>query len=310
MFRERNTRERVLLVIIIMNTNFAFFGTDNFSVGVLSELKKSGFLPALIVTTPDKPKGRGLKLTPPPVKLWAIENKIDFVQPEKLNNNFNLEIRNWKPARPAGGLEIGVVASYGKILPTATLKSFPRGLLNVHPSLLPKYRGASPIQSQILNDEKKIGVTTMLMDEKMDHGPLLAQREFSIFNFQFSNEIPIAKELSEKLAVEGGKLLMETIPKWLTGEIKPIPQDDSQATFCKKISKEDGLIDLSGNPRRNFLKIQAFAGWPGTYFFTDQHGKKTRIIIKDAKFENGQLIVNRVRPEGKKEIPFSQLFST
>ena len=277
-----------------MKTDFAFFGTDNFSVGVLDELKKVGFLPTLIITSPNKPKGRGLKITPPPAKLWAIENKIDFVQPEKLDAEFNLPL--------------GIVASYGKILPAKILASFPKGALNVHPSLLPKYRGASPIQAQILNDEKKVGITIILMDEKMDHGPVLAKRELEIpsSNDQIPNEIPTTKELSEKLAAEGGKLLAETIPKWLAGEIKPIPQDNSQATFCQKITKEDGLIDLNGDSRQNFLKIQAFAGWPGAYFFVEQNGKKIRMKITKASFVNGQLKIESVIPEGKREISFAQ----
>ena len=280
-----------------MKTDFAFFGTDNFSVGVLDELKKVGFLPTLIITSLDKPKGRGLKITPPPVKLWAIENKIDFLQPEKLDEKFNLEIGNWK-------LEIGVVASYGKILPAKILASFPKGTLNVHPSLLPKYRGASPIQAQILNDEKKVGITIILMDEKMDNGPVLARRELEIPSP--NNQIPNNKELAKKLAEEGGKLLAETLPKWLAGEIKPIPQDNSQATFCQKITREDGLIDLNSDSRQNFLKIQAFAGWPGAYFFVEQNGKKIRMKITKASFVNGQLKIESVIPEGKKETPFSQ----
>ena len=267
-----------------MKTDFAFFGTDNFSVGVLDELKKVGFLPTLIITSPNKPKGRGLKITPPPAKLWAIENKIDFVQPEKLDAEFNLPL--------------GIVASYGKILPAKILASFPKGALNVHPSLLPKYRGASPIQAQILNDEKKVGITIILMDEKMDNGPILASLEFP-------NEILDSIKLSEKLATEGGKLLAETMPKWLAGEIKPIPQDNSQATFCQKITKEDGLIDLNGNPRQNFLKIQAFAGWPGAYFFVEQNGKKIRMKITKASFVNGQLKIESVIPEGKKEVYYN-----
>lgn len=269
-------------------TNFAFFGTDNFSVGVLDELKKAGFLPALIITTPDKPKGRGLKLTLPPVKLWALANKINFSQPEKLDLEFNLPL--------------AIVASYGKILSAKVLGSFSKGMLNVHPSLLPKYRGASPIQAQILNDDKKVGVTIMLMDEKIDHGPILASREFT-------DEILNSIELSKKLAENGGKLLAETIPKWLADEITPIPQDDSWATFCPKIVKENGLIDLNGNPRQNFLKIQAFAGWPGTYFFTERNGKKIRMKITKASFANDKLKIESVIPEGKKETPFSQFIS-
>ena len=282
-----------------MKTNFAFFGTDNFSVGVLNELKKASFRPAVIVTSPDKPKGRGLKLAPSAVKLWAIKNKVVFLQPIKLDYNFTYKLQ-------ATSYKLFIVASYGKIIPREILNIPKHGALNVHPSLLPKYRGASPIQAQILNDEKKVGVTIMLMDEKMDHGPILASREFSIFNFQFSNDIPTAKELSEKLAEEGGKLLAETVPKWLAGEIKPIPQDENQTTFCPKITKEDGLIDLKDPPRQNFLKIQAFAGWPDAYFFAERNGKKTRVKITQATLVDSQLKIESVIPEGKKEISFAQ----
>ena len=281
------------------NLNFAFFGTDNFSVGVLDELKKTNFLPTLIIATPDKPKGRGLKLTSPPVKLWAIENKVAFLQPENFNRQ--LTINN---------LQLGIVASYGKIIPAKILTSFPKGMLNVHPSLLPKYRGASPIQAQILNDEKNIGVSIMLMDEKIDHGPLLTQREFSAQGGPASGwQIPNNIELSERLSAEGGKLLAETMPKWLAGKIKPIPQDEIMATFCPKINKEDGLIDLNGNPRQNFLKIQAFAGWPGTYFFVVRNGEKKRIKITKASFTDDKLKIESVIPEGKKEILYYQFIN-
>lgn len=297
-----------------MKTNFAFFGTDNFSVGVLNELKNAGFLPTLIITAPDKPKGRGLKLTPPPIKLWALANKVNFVQPEKLNDSlrYKLQVTSYK---------VFIVASYGKIIPREILNIPKHGALNVHPSLLPKYRGASPIQAQILNDEKKVGVTIMLMDEKMDHGPVLAKRELEVPSFKFSRfarriegprfckaesgQIPNNIELSKRLAEEGGKLLAKTIPKWLTREIKLIPQDENQATFCQKISKEDGLIDLNDTPRQNFLKIQAFAGWPGVHFFAERNGKKIRVKITRASFADGQLKIESVIPEGKKEISYS-----
>ncbi|MEK7526977.1 MAG: methionyl-tRNA formyltransferase [Patescibacteria group bacterium] len=293
-----------------MKINFAFFGTSDFSVVVLNELKKTGWLPTLIITAPDKPKGRGLKLTPLPVKLWALANKIDFIQPEKLDSNlcYKLQVTSYK---------IFVVASYGKIIPREILDIPEHGALNVHPSLLPKYRGASPIQAQILNDEKNIGVTIMLMDEKMDHGPVLANREFPPdfclqksrildFDLSKSGQFPNNMELSKRLAKEGGELLAETLPKWLAGKIKPIPQDDGRATFCQKISKEDGLIDLNANSRQNFLKIQAFAGWPGTYFFVERKGKKTRVKITKASFTDGKLKIESVIPEGKKEISWKE----
>lgn len=270
---------------------FAFFGSSDFSLGVLDELAKNDLLPNIIITTPDKPKGRGLVLTPPSVKLWAEARKIRVIQPEKLDSALCEKLR-------AVACPLFIVASYGKIIPKSVLEIPRGGTLNVHPSLLPKYRGPSPIQSAVLSGDEETGVTIMLLDEQMDHGPILARSEFS-------NKMPTATELSEKLAAEGGKLLAETIPKWLAGEIKPTPQDHSKATYTKKITKEDGLIDLDGGQRQNFLKFQAFAGWPGAYFFVSlSNGKKIRVAIKKADFENGIFKIRSVVPENKKEMPY------
>ncbi|MDP3661280.1 MAG: methionyl-tRNA formyltransferase [bacterium] len=261
---------------------FIFFGTDDFSVTVLDELKRSGFLPSLIVTTPDKPKGRGLKILPSTAKLWSERNNIPVTE-------LTPDVGGFKHRVSAAAVEIFIVASYGKIIPKAILDIPEKGVLNVHPSLLPKYRGASPIESQILTDEKEIGVTIMLMDEQMDHGPLLAQRK-------------IETKSRKKLAEEGGKLLAETLPKWIAGEIQAVPQDESKASYTKKITKKDGLLDLAGDPYQNFLKICAYESSVGTYFLKDTK----RIIIKDAKFENGNLIITRVIPEGKKEMNYEE----
>jgi len=258
-----------------------FFGTDDFSIAMLDALKSANLLPSLIITAPDKPKGRGLKLTPSLVKLWAQKNNIP------VSYDFSLLTTNY---------QLFIVASYGKIIPKSVLDIPKYGALNVHPSLLPKYRGPSPIESQILADEKEIGVTIMQMDEKMDHGPVLAQQQFPISNFQFSNT-----ELRKRLAEEGGKLLAEVIPKWINGKIKPVPQDDDKATYTKKFKKEDGEIDLDGDQYQNFLKIRAFEGGIGTYFFAGD----MRIKITDADFRDEKLEILRVIPEGKKEMDYS-----
>jgi len=151
----------------------------------------------------------------------------------------------------------------------------------------------------------------MLMDQEMDHGPILAKQEleFSIFNDQFSNGIPTSTALQKKLGEMGAKLLVETIPKWLQGKIEATPQNHNAATYSKKITKEDGLLDLSADPYKNFLKTRALDGWPGTYFFAEKQGKKIRVIIKEASFQNVQLKILRVLPEGKKEISYEQFTS-
>ena len=171
---------------------------------------------------------------------------------------------------PSGGFDLFIVASYGKIIPKSVLEIPKYGTLNVHPSLLPKFRGPSPIQSFVLSGEEKTGVTIMLMDEEVDHGPILAQQELEITNHksQITNKSQIqnsensklnARQLEEKLAELGGQMLVDAIPKWINGEIKAKEQDHNEATFTKKITKEDGLVDLEKDkPEIIYRKFLAF----------------------------------------------------
>ncbi|MCX6716903.1 MAG: methionyl-tRNA formyltransferase [Candidatus Taylorbacteria bacterium] len=291
-----------------MNTGvkWAFFGSSEFSIIVLNELKKAGFLPSLIITTVDKPKGRKLILTPTPVKVWTTEEKIPVLTPIKLSTEFPAELQNICEKEK---IELFIVASYGKIIPESVLSIPKYKCLNVHPSLLPKYRGPSPLQSMILNDEKNIGVTIMLMDKEMDHGGIVVQKNFAPSVWP----MPI-DEFEKALGALGGTALAEIIPKWTTGEIKEKEQNHAEATFTKKITKEDGLIDLHADAYKNYLKICAFKGWPTAYFFKETNETdgtegivKTRVIIKDAEFENGELNIKTVLPEGKKEMPYKSL---
>ena len=275
----------------------AFFGTSLFSVGVLDELVAQDIVPILIITTPDRPQGRKLIMTPPPVKVWAEKNNIDVLQPDPLDDDFTTEMKNtdW---------DLFIVASYGKILPKQLLDIPQQGTLNVHPSLLPKLRGASPIQTAILEDKKEdVGVSIILLDEQVDHGPIVAQASVEL------EEWPLKKVVLEQLlSHEGGKLLAETIPLLVSGKITPEEQKHDEATFTKQIKKEDGLIDLNGDAYTNYLKIRAFEGWPGTYFFAEKKensaSQRIRVKIVDADFKNGKLTITRVIPEGKKEMSF------
>ncbi len=276
---------------------FVFFGTDAFSAVVLAELKKAGFLPARVVTAPDRPKGRGLALTPPPAKLWAIENSVPVLQPERLDSAVAGQLSKVNSS-------LFVVASYGAILPKEILAIPKHGTLNVHPSLLPKYRGASPIESAILADDRDTGVSIMLMDEQMDHGPIVALERIQDSGFRIQEWPPSASVLKAECARIGGELLAKTIPLWLAGKIQAVPQDHAKATYTKKIKKEDGLIRLADDPYKNFLKIRAFDGSIGTFFFTERNGKKLRVAIKDAKFAEGALTLTRVVPEGRKEMSY------
>jgi methionyl-tRNA formyltransferase len=274
------------------NTPFVFFGTPQFAVFVLEELLREGLKPSLVVTAPDKPQGRGLLLTPSPVKVWAEKNKIPFLQPVKLDDAFVAELKT-------NSYELFIVAAYGKIIPKEVLDIPSHGTLNVHPSLLPKYRGASPLQSQILEGEKEIGVTIMLIDEEMDHGPIVAQQKVDV------EEMPSAPKLLEILAHSGGKLLSEIIPKWIDKKIKPKEQNHEEATFTKKITKEDGLINLKNDDQyKNYLKYLALDPWPGIYFFALRREQKIRVAIKKAEFVDDKFIIKEVLPEGGKVMAF------
>lgn len=274
--------------------SIAFFGTPNFSVDILNHLKEAGLTPELVVATPDKPQGRKMIITPPPTKVWAEENNVLCIQPKTLKKNLPEELTG-------GSFDLFIVASYGKIIPQEVLDLPEHGTLNVHPSLLPLLRGASPIQSSILQDLKETGVTIMLLDADMDHGPIIAQATVEIENWP-----PKASMLMDLLAQVGGDLLTESILPWINGDIKAEEQDHDKATYIDKIEKEDGLLDIeNGDPYKNYLKIQAFDMGPGTYFFADKGGKKIRVKIIDAEYKNKKLTLTRVVPEGKKEMDFA-----
>ena len=283
--------------------SFAFFGTDEFSIIVLEELVQAGFIPSVIVTVPDQPKGRGLVITPPPIKLWATKHDIPFIQPISLSDHsINFQLSSAK----ADNFQLFIVASYGLIIPENILDIPVKGTLNVHPSLLPKYRGATPIESQILNGAKEVGVTVMLMDAKMDHGLIVAQKKI------ISEGMVSATILQKKLGEEGGRLLGGVLPQWVSGKLEARAQDHAEATYTKKLTKANGEINFSDDPYKNFLKIQAFEGSIGTYFYVEskRNGKrertrKTRVNIKAAEFKGGKCIITRVVPEGKKEMNYS-----
>ncbi|OGZ28853.1 MAG: methionyl-tRNA formyltransferase [Candidatus Nealsonbacteria bacterium RIFOXYD1_FULL_39_11] len=292
---------------------WVFFGSSEFSVYILGELKTHDTLPGLIITTPDKPKGRRLVLTPTPVKVWAQKNGIEVIDPPSLKKDSDKLISKLK----VNSYELFLVASYGKIIPKEIFEIPEYKTLNIHPSLLPKYRGASPIQSQILNDEKDVGVSIMQIEETMDTGPVVIQRQLEIRNPK--SEIRNRKELEKESAIMGAQLFAQVLPKWLEGKIKPEIQDEKEATYCQKIKKEDGelQIDLNNMPtggeaRNDLLKIKAFEEWPTTYFFLERNDKKIRVIITDAKLKTdgstgspqAKLEILKVIPEGKKEMPF------
>lgn len=266
---------------------FVFFGTPDYAVIVLDELRNAGFVPSLIVTVPDAPKGRGLHLTPPPAKLWAEMHNIPIIQPNKLDSDFLDRLQTTDYG-------LGIVVAYGKIIPQSVIDLFPLGIINVHPSLLPYFRGSSPIESAILDGVSETGVTIMIIDAKMDHGPVLAQEKYPLEpNIKMST-------LGPELFLRGGLLLAQILPDFIAHKINLTEQNHDLATFTKKILKEDGLINLNDSPEINYRKIRAYDRFPGAYFFATKNGEQIRVKIKDADLVDGNLIIKTVIPEGKK----------
>ncbi len=273
---------------------FTFFGTGDIGRFVLEELHRAGFIPALVVTAPDAAQGRGLAVLPSPVAELARERGIPELRPARIGDEVVAELQ--KTAR-----DVFIVADYGLMLPEALLRVPARGVLNMHPSLLPRLRGPSPIRSAILNDERTTGVSVMQIDEEMDHGPLIAQKKVEVREWP-----PRASELDELLGRAGGVLLAQILPQWVAGDIEARPQNHDLATYTEKFKKNDGLLDLAGDPYRNMLKIRAFAGWPGTYAFFERGGKRIRALILDAHLENKTLVIDCVKPEGKRETKYEE----
>jgi methionyl-tRNA formyltransferase len=275
---------------------FVFFGTPEPAVEILDSLNEAGLVPALIVTNPDKPAGRNLKLTPSPVKEWALRHDIPVLQPEKLTDTvflYKLKAKSY---------QLFIVVAYGSILPSELLRIPKRGALNVHYSLLPKYRGPSPVESQILADDRETGVSILLLDEEMDHGAIVAQKAVQITPWP-----PTAEELRKKYNEEAGKLLVDILPDWVDGKIEAKPQEHAKATYARKIAKEDVLITLEDDAYKNYLKIQALIAW-GPHFLAEKQSaggaRKIRVRIASAQFKDGKLLITRVVPEGKKEMTY------
>ena len=273
---------------------FAFFGTPQLAAVFLDDLESAGLVPALVISSPDAPQGRGMMLTPPPVKAWARARDIPVLQPEAFDEYTIESIRSY-------GCEFGIVIYYGKILPKAILDIFPRGILNVHFSLLPKWRGTAPVRSAILNDDRETGISIILLDEKMDHGPIIMQKKIAVADWP-----PRASALEELSTHESARLLIEILPRYLAGEITPQEQDHTVTTVCPKLTKEDGRIDLHADGYANLLKIRGLDTSIGTYALFERNGTAVRVKILDAHLEGSNLVLDRVVPEGKKEMAYQE----
>ena len=264
----------------------AFFGTSHIAVFVLDALEHAGFMPELIVTVPEKKVGKTLESAASAAAFWGEQRNIPVAT-------------DWNEFEK-GVWDVAIIVDYGKILPASLLNIPKKGFLNVHPSLLPRLRGASPMRSAILKNENETGVTIIHVDDKMDHGPIVAQKQVTIENWPVRNS-----ELEQLLMTQGGALLASVLPLYIDDEITPQEQNHDVATYAAKFTKEDGLLDLSGDAYHNLLKIRALEGWPGTYTFFERAGKKIRVQILDAHIEGTALVLDRVKPEGKQEMNYA-----
>ena len=260
-------------------SKIVFMGTPDFSTGVLEMLIQEYDVIA-VVTQPDRPVGRKKILTPPPVKKVALEHNIPVYQPEKLNNSSELEeIINLKP-------DLIVTAAFGQLLPKSLLDAPKHKAINVHASLLPKYRGGAPIHYAVMNGEKKTGITIMYMAEKLDAGNIISQDEVEIL------ENDIVGEVHDKLATLGTDLLKRTLPTIFNGTNDSIVQDDSLATFASNISREDERIDWTEDAQTIHNHIRGLSPWPVAY--TTMDGKNLKLwrseIVENVKGKPGEII--------------------
>jgi methionyl-tRNA formyltransferase len=275
---------------------YVFFGTPRFAEIVLSGLITNGFVPAALVCNPDRPLGRKHVVTPPPTKQLILDKKLSTLvfQPEKLDDEFITQIRALQP-------DFFVVAAYAKIIPHAVL-SVPRlGTLGTHPSLLPAYRGASPIQSVILSGETKTGSTIYAMDEKMDHGAIFAQEEIPLDALTTDY-----LALEEQLAKLSARLLIKTIPSLLDGSASPRAQDESHASFTKKFITDNGFIEQSeldaaiagASDKAELIvrTINALNPEPGAWTLKD--GKRIKLL--EAKMDSSALTLVTTQEEGQR----------
>jgi len=299
--------------------NIVFMGTPDFAVPSLRALADAGYRIAACVTQPDRPKGRKGVLSPPPVKEEALGRGIPVLQPEKLKHPETLEaLRALKP-------DLIVTAAYGKILPKAVLDLPPLGCINVHASLLPKYRGAAPIQHAIMDGETETGVTIMYMDEGLDTGDMIAWRKTAI------TDEDDAGTLFDRLSRIGAELLLETLPLIAAGKAPRVPQRDEEAVYASMLTREDEKIDWNDDHIRVFNRVRALRPAPGAYTLMGGDVLKIWRCRKAPEFGSGTLpgtvvhvgrdgfavqcgggavFVEQVQPAGKKAMPAGEFLKS
>jgi len=273
------------------NYKIIFIGTSQFAVPALKSLIENKYKIITVITSSDKPIGRKQEITHSPIKKTALEYNLEIIQPEKISD-ITSKISDLKP-------DLIITAAYGQIIPKDILNTPKFNSLNLHPSLLPKYRGPSPIQTAILNNDKTTGITIMLMDEKLDHGPIISQVKIKINNYDNY------QTLEKKLSQEAATLLIKTLPQYFQDQIKPKPQEEKKASYTKILTRQDGKINWQQTAQEIEKKIRAFYPWPGTW--TELNGKRIKIL--KAKITNqGFLKLELVQPAGKKPMTGQEFF--
>jgi methionyl-tRNA formyltransferase len=244
-----------------------FFGTPDFAVPTLDALTAAGMTPAAVVTQPDRPAGRGQRTRESPVARWALAHGVPLLRPERVREpGFLAELAPLAPDVP----DVAVVVAFGQIFPRALLDLPRHGCINLHGSLLPRYRGAAPIQAAIAAGETRTGVTTMQMEAGLDSGPILLAREVEI------GPAETAGELSPRLAAIGGELMVETLTRLFRGELTPRPQDAELATYAPRLTRESGAVDWSLPALQIYNRLRAYTPWPG--LTAELRGRPVKIV--------------------------------
>lgn len=264
----------------------AFWGTPNLCIPYLDKLSKVGLKPVVIITNPDRPVGRKQTLTTTPVKIWAKENDVIFLTPEKIDRLFLSELSEYD-------VDLSIVVAYGKILPEEAINLPIHGTLNVHYSLLPRWRGASPVEATILAGDTETGVSIQKMVSELDAGDIISDAKIDLSGDEF------APDLKTILSEIGSDLLIETVPEFLNGNLKLRKQDNMLVSKCKTIKKEQGELLESDSDEMKWRKYRAYFDWPGVFYFKE--GK--RIKVTEAEYTNeGEFLIKKVIREGGKEI--------
>jgi methionyl-tRNA formyltransferase len=282
-------------MIDLKSKKFVFFGTGTLAEHALQTMLEEGFIPELVVTKPDSKIGREQKLSSPAILHLAKINGVKTYQPESL--------KNLPPDSPllSHEYDLFIVASYGKIIPDTVLDIPSLGTLNIHPSLLPKHRGPTPIESALLQNEKTLGISIIFLDEQVDHGPVLIQREYADFETFPDGTTDF---FEGRAGVRGAELLIEVLPDYISGSIQVAEQNHSEATFTKKFTKETGLVDVSW-PMQKILNVyRACTPWPGCFFIHKHKDKDLRVKITKMSILGTDIIIDSVVPEGKREMSY------